>query len=293
MGTELELAGRAEHLKAGLKALAAAAVCAVRREPRGARVLLYHSVTSGPVCDAGEMTVPIALFEMHLRHLSSNGYTVRSAEWLVEELSAGRGVPDRTVVITFDDGLADIDRLAAPALARYAYPYAVFLLVAALTGRTNEVRHAWPHGYLTAEQARSLIHSPHVTFGCHGDTHEPLAGLTETAVRADAAGAKERLQDLLGREIRLFAYPFGVREMWSAIPRHAVAAAGFTAGFTSVFGTNDAGTDVFRIRRTRISWRDGPDRFARILSGCYDWYAGVQRMQVVAADLLGVIPGGL
>lgn len=193
-------------------------------------------------------------------------------------------MPPRSVILTFDDGLADFYDLAAPVLARFGYPATVFVIVAALDGERERLQHRWTGGYLTVERARELQGSTLIRFGCHGLTHARLTRLPDDALWEETAGAKRRLHELLGHEPELFAYPFGVDDMWDDRVQRVIARAGFAAAFTSVFGANEEGSDLYRLRRSRVSWTDDPVAFERLLDGCYDWYAGVQRLQARIVD---------
>lgn len=249
-------------------------------------MLLYHSITPDERNDAAEMTTPIGLFHQQMAILREDGYVVQSAGEMVDDLATERGVRPRTVVITFDDGFRDLYELAAPALASHSLPATAFVLSAALRREDEKIFGRGSAEYLKPEQVRELADAGLVTFGSHGDDHRPLDGQSVEETCAQLVRAKSEVEDVLARAATLFAYPFGVRAMWSLAPRSAAAAAGFRGAFTSVFGANDARADLFRLRRDRVSWRSTPRDFRRLLSGRYDWYAAVQRVQLGATDLV-------
>jgi hypothetical protein len=86
-------------------------------------ILLYHHVSS--TTPASTSVTPV-LFEQHLQHLA-DGYNVISLEQAVKALKAGELLPERAVVITFDDGYRNIYDNAHPMLLKYAMPYTVFV----------------------------------------------------------------------------------------------------------------------------------------------------------------------
>ena len=65
--------------------------------------------------------------------------------------------------------------------------------------------------------------------------------------------SKRALEDVLGRPVRHFAYPFGGRGDISPAHAGALPRLGFTMAFTTVEGRNRAGCDPFAIRRKCIS----------------------------------------
>lgn len=233
------------------------------------------------------MTTPLVLFEEHLQILRDRGHVVRDALWLVEALRTRTLIPPRTVVITFDDGLSDLHDIAAPALARFGYCATAFAIGAALRGDIGRLPRAWPGGYMTVEQARELQRDGLITFGAHGLTHHALTGMETDRLREEISGARNVLSDLLGADVKLYAYPRGGPGTWDLTTRAAVAGAGYRGAFTSVTAATRAGTPPFAIPRARISWADDRKSFEMLLSGCYDWYAIVQELQASSRLLRG------
>lgn len=201
--------------------------------------------------------------------LAGEGYRVEPAEEIVRRLARGEPLQPKTVLLTFDDGFSDNCDLALPVLRKHRFPATVFLVSERVGG----------DGRLTWSQAREMQASGWIRFGCHSATHRSLAGLPPPALREETEGARRTLQERLGAEIPLFAYPFGSYRSWNGAVRAAVEEAGFLAAFTSVFGFNTASSDRFLLRRSRVSWCDEIPEFRRLLRGAYDWYALAQRVQ--------------
>lgn len=93
-----------------------------RRRPR-ALVLMYHGVGDGGV-DPWELFISEQRFEQHLDAITTFGTPVPLAD-LAEGLADGE-IPDKAVVITFDDGYANNLHLAAPVLERQRVPATMF-----------------------------------------------------------------------------------------------------------------------------------------------------------------------
>src|SRR5687768_4101108 len=93
-------------------------------------VLMYHSVSS----DASELRFPYYesvtdpdSFERQMKHLHRNNYSVLDLESAADKLSSGQALPEKSVVITFDDGYEDFLFHAWPVLQRYDFTATVFL----------------------------------------------------------------------------------------------------------------------------------------------------------------------
>lgn len=263
-------------------------VCGGGSPTKLARVLMYHSIVSEFRPDPEQMTTPLSLFREQMAYLAANGYRVVEAMDLIECLRGGQPIPQKTLVLTFDDGYCDNLELALPVLQQYRFPATVFFVTAALEGRLDQVGTGWGGTYLRWEQAREMLASRLITAGCHSATHRRLAGLDPDSLVEETEGAKRRLEDCLAAPVTLFAYPFGAYGAWDSSARTAVEAAGFTGAFTTVFGAIGAEADRFLLRRSRISWCERIPDFELLLQGGYDWYAYLQRCQAHPAH--GVPP---
>ena len=235
---------------------------------KGWRCLLYHVVAPGECRDAGQMQTPLALFERQMTYFSENGYRVIRCLELVQKIREGAPPPPKTVAISFDDGDAGLFEHAFPVLQRYGFPATVFLIARA-EGRST----------LRWDQVREMRQGGLIEFGCHGMTHRRLKGLSGSDLIQETKGAKQDLEDALGFEVPLFAYPFGAYDSWDPSAAWAVAQAGFLGAFTSVYGVNRPRTDPYLLRRTRVSWLDSFPHFRWLLEGAGDWYSWVQRTQ--------------
>ena len=86
-------------------------------------ILLYHHVSDST---PPSTSVTPEVFEQHLQFLA-DGHNVISLERAVEALRAGEPLPERAVVITFDDGYRNIHDNAHPLLMKHGMPYTVFI----------------------------------------------------------------------------------------------------------------------------------------------------------------------
>ena len=223
--------------------MSSTAIQAPRRNTR-LPVLLYHHV--GPV-RAGtypSLTIPPKRFERQIRWLADQHFSGVSSTDLLAWRREGRPLPPRPVLLTFDDGYADLADIAFPLLRSYGFGAIVFL-VSGQIGKTNEWDEAngsGTHRLLTTPQVRDWS-ARGIEFGAHGRTHADLT-LPETDVLDEVAGSAADLEELLGQKASSFAYPHGA---FDAGVRASVVRF-FDLAFTSRSGLNDARTDGYLLR---------------------------------------------
>src|SRR5262245_25936128 len=101
-------------------------------------VLLYHDVgLTTPLTENPALTVHPNAFERHVRCLCRLGYTsISAAQWLAW-LEQGTPLPDKPILLTFDDGYKNITKYALPVLERYNFSATIFIVtgLSSLRGR--------------------------------------------------------------------------------------------------------------------------------------------------------------
>lgn len=126
------------------------------------------------------------------------------------------------------------------------------------------------HRALTADGLLRLADGELVDAGAHTVTHPFLSALPADAQRAEIGGSRSRLEDVLGRTVDGFAYPYGSRPSYTAETVSLVREAGFTHACASFAGVVRRGTEHFQLPRAVVRDWDG-DEFARRLRG---WFGG-------------------
>ena len=190
---------------------------------RGLRVLMYHKVSSAA---EDEHTVSVARLERQLRWLHEEKFRFTTIESML------RGVlPDRPVLVTFDDAYVDAFELARPVLRALGVPAAVFVPTAFIGQTSSWDRDARP--LMDASQLRTLA-ADGFELALHSHRHENYAGLTAAQVTADVREGFSRLQQLGLTSMPALAYPYGGRPR-GAVARSAMQAALRECGVTLAF----------------------------------------------------------
>ena len=114
---------------------------------------------------------------------------------------------------------------------------------------------------LTREMVASLAKEG-IEIGGHTDTHPILTKLSDDVARHEIIENKKALESIIGRPLRLFAYPNGIVGM-DYDQRHVqmVEAVGFFAAFTTAIGAACKGSDIFQLPRRR-PWDGSPFMFS-------------------------------
>jgi peptidoglycan/xylan/chitin deacetylase (PgdA/CDA1 family) len=102
---------------------------------------------------------------------------------------------------------------------------------------------------MTADQVREL-HRAGMTMGAHTVTHPILARTADAIARTEIAESKQRLEEIVGERVRIFAYPNGrPRQDYGSAHVQMVRDAGFDAAVSTAWGVASSASDVFQIPR--------------------------------------------
>ena len=131
-----------------------------------------------------------------------------SGRAMLESLIAGNRDPAALVGLTFDDGYQDFVTYAMPVLQRYGFTATVFVLAGRL-GDHDAWNRPGPHkALLTADQVCQAAQSG-MEIGSHGLDHVALPEADDTRLSAETVRSRAILWELIGQQIRGFAYPYG------------------------------------------------------------------------------------
>lgn len=228
-------------------------------------ILMYHSVGPRRNPDYDRWCVSPARFEEQMAALAAAGYAVLTTGDYVERIAAGVGLPDRFVVLTFDDGLQDFLTGAFPILQKFGFP-ATLYVVAGRVGMTSRWLAPLGEGQrpmLTTEELRFLARSG-IEIGGHTMTHPELDILGPARAMGEIAGSRRVLEDLLGAPVRSFAYPHGYN---SARTREIVERAGYRSAVRVRHAHSERGECRFGLSRLIITEEMAAEPFMALVAG--------------------------
>lgn len=220
-------AGALALLAAGNRAWAAESADggAAKATPPEIPILVYHHVVPGR--SGSEETrllyVTPDAFERQLAYLRDNGYEAISFDRIADWAANGTPLPERPVILSFDDGWANQFDHAFPLLQKYGVT-GTFFVVSAYLDHEN---------FMSVDQLKTL-QAAGMTIGGHSRTHPALAGVAAHRLTDELVTSKQWLEGQLATPIESFAYPYG---SYNAAVVAATRAAGYRMARTVDPGT--------------------------------------------------------
>lgn len=256
---------------------------------RAIPILMYHSVAED-VDDTVHpyfrtVTTPAA-FARQVEWLRLQGYeavTLSEATRMLQDPGFPATGQAKRVVLTFDDGFHDFYTTAVPILERAGFSATVFLSSAYidkpfLNGRdclrTTEVKELCDKG---------------IEFGSHSASHRRLVELSREELIEEVAVSKLAIEDITGREVTLFSYPYRFPQENLAFTRslgELLDASGYRAGVTTVIGRSRPADDRRFLPRLPINDCDDTRLLQAKLEGHYDWLRSAQFLRKKSRALL-------
>jgi peptidoglycan/xylan/chitin deacetylase (PgdA/CDA1 family) len=216
---------------------------------------MYHVVCPIPAeADPEESSLVVRpdRFAWQMADLAARGFqTLRLDQyWQVVVSAAPR---PRSVLLTFDDAYAHIDRTVTPILMRHGFTAVMFAAPAHLGERNT-----WDgnHRFLsslevaTADQLAAMAAGSCWELASHALRHVDLCDLSPAERRAELVESRERLSMLAKRPVRDLAYPFGRHD---AAVREDVRLSGYRMAFTAGRG---ALADLHQLPRRPVRGQD-------------------------------------
>ncbi|MDX2016980.1 MAG: polysaccharide deacetylase family protein, partial [Planctomycetota bacterium] len=167
-------------------------------------ILMYHHVR-----ELDRNTDPITLrftvapdqFAAQCQYLRDAGYTAIDTRQLVDALTAGTPLPDKPVLITFDDGWAHQYTDALPIMERFGLRATFFVY-------TNGANAGRAGGYMSYDDLRDILRRGG-DVQSHTVSHPMLSRLALMDLDRELSASKRELELKLGRPVEYLAYPFG------------------------------------------------------------------------------------
>ncbi|MET9776689.1 polysaccharide deacetylase family protein [Streptomyces sp. NPDC006367] len=224
-------------------------------------ILMYHAVAQDPDEATRALSVTPRAFAGQMAAIADRGLTPVGTAELAAAWRTGRPLPERPVLITFDDGYEGVHRHALPALAEHGFPATLFVTTGWLrgpydTGGALDTMLDW-------DQVRELA-AAGVEIGGHSHTHPQLDQLGEERLRWELIHCREILCDQLGAEPVSFAYPYGYSDRRV---RRAVRETGYAQALAVGNGLARRRQGPYALRRVTVRRSTGPGEFARLLEG--------------------------
>ncbi|MGW2344128.1 polysaccharide deacetylase family protein [Streptomyces sp. NPDC001661] len=222
---------------------------------------MYHAVSSDPNPETRQLSVSPSQFAEQMELLADRGRTPLTTAELAGIWRGDGPLPDRPVLITFDDGYEGVHTHALASLAKHGFAATLFV-------STGWLRGAYDTGggldaMLDWDQVRALA-GQGVEIGGHSHTHPQLDQLDDADLEFELLRCREIVTGELGRAPVSFAYPYGHSDRRV---RQAVRAAGFAQSLAvgNALATRRQGP--YALRRVTVRRSTGVTEFERLVDG--------------------------
>lgn len=207
----------------------------VKFPDKGIPVLMYHSISTEP---GNTLCVPEKQFSEEMDWLKSQGYHSITVDQFYEALANGGQVPEKPVLITFDDGYKDGYTAAWPIMKQYGFVGTFFIITNAIVPSRID----W-------DQLKDLVKNGN-SIGSHTVHHLDMPTLKDSQQESEIADSKKVLEDGLEIKINSFCYPSGKSNQTT---QKLLTKCGYKVAFTTDSGRAHLGDNPLKITRLRIS----------------------------------------
>lgn len=215
-------------------------------------VLCYHDVTSNNPDNNGLLISP-EKFKEQLQYLKDNNYTPITLDELYDYLRNNKEIPEKPVVITFDDGYKGNYEYAYPILKEFKFPATMFVIANYVGGSD----------FMTTEQIKEMSNNG-IEIESHTSKHDDLSKLNETEQVETLKNSKTSLEKIIEKPVNFIAYPFG---RYNSNTRIAAEKAGYKLGFNLNGNFADRKDHNFNIDRIYVNGNDSLKEFESKLIG--------------------------
>jgi len=197
----------------------AKAILAKREVP----VLCYHQIRNNLASDskrAHDDIISPDKFREHMKMLADSGYHTISPDQLYNYLVFDGKLPEKPIIISFDDTDEDQFTVGASTLEKYGFKGVYFIMTVSI-GRKGRIN------YMTTAQIKQLADEGN-TIASHTYDHKNFAQFTDEDWKTQIDEPTKKLEQITGKKIEYFAYPYGV---YKASTLHKLKEHGFKAAF--------------------------------------------------------------
>ncbi len=210
-------------------------------------ILMYHYVEYvKDKRDTIRQTLDVVpyTFEQQIKTLRDAGYTFLTASELADILDGKMAVPNKPILLTFDDGHWDLFTDVLPILEKYHVKATAYIISGFIGGAD----------FMSKDQLEAVIRSGLVEIGAHTVHHISLARKILPVVQFEVDHSKEDLESEYHVHVVSFAYPNGSFDEQAI---QVVTDAGFRTAVSTVPGIEQSVSNRFFLFRLRPGGRTG------------------------------------
>lgn len=229
--------------------------------PKKVPVLCYHRF-GAEVVDS--MTIKTSAFTEQMEWLKANGYTVIPLDTAVGYLQGRvKSIPAKSVVITVDDGHKSVYTDLAPIVKKYKIPVTLFIYPSAI----SNAKYAMTWDQVRELETTKLFHVESHTYWHPNFNHEKKKLSSEEYAKfvdKQLGGAKKKLEEKTGHEIKYLAWVFGIYDDALLVDAKR---AGYAAAFTIDRKHASSGDNPMALGRYMVISKHTIKDFERMVNG--------------------------
>jgi peptidoglycan/xylan/chitin deacetylase (PgdA/CDA1 family) len=207
-------------------------------------VLMYHVIANPPSsAQLPELYVDPKSFDREMEWLQAQGYQGVSLNQVYDAWFKGAELPEKPVVISFDDGYRGQYVFARPELRKLGWPG----VLSAISGRIGQ-----PNAELSEDMVRRMVDDGW-ELDSHTIHHLDVTTLSPSQLQEEIAGSRHDLQRRFHQPVNFFCYPAGRYDDRAVA---AVRAAGYLGATTTDEGLASK-SEMFTLKRIRVDYSDG------------------------------------
>lgn len=215
----------------------------------GVPVLYYHSVDPS---EANEVIISPEKLREELTFIKDSGYTTLTMSELNDYILNNAPIPEKSIVITFDDGYADNYANAFPILKELDMKATIFVI----SNFTDKDGY-----YMTSQQLKEMADYG-IDIQSHTASHAHLNQLTYEEQLNELKTSKEKLESITEKPVISIAYPFGDYDDNTIL---ASKEAGYSLSFNTNRGLSDRTDNPLSLNRIYVSSLYSIEQFKEIL----------------------------
>ena len=219
-------------------------------------VLSYHKFSKDKV---STLTVKEVAFEEQMKFLKDNDYNVITLDQLLNFLEFKGEIPEKSVVITFDDGWSSVYDIAYPILKKYGFPATLFVYTEFIGGKRA----------LSWKEIKELAVNG-IDIQCHSVTHRNLTVLNEKesfkdyfdSINREIFQSRQMIEKRINKKCKYLAYPYGASNklVIALLKKH-----GYRGAFSVKRGSNPFFVNEYLIKRSMIYGKYDIQKFKKNL----------------------------
>lgn len=229
-------------------------------------ILMYHHfVEDAQSRELVGATISKDKFEEDMTYLSENGYTALLPQDLKAIKEGKMKIPEKPIIITFDDGYESAYTIAYPILKKTDMKATVFAIVGSVENpRKSEIKklnwkqmkEMYESGIFDIQSHSYNLHNQnlkgkYMKFQVNGIQKGLIEcrAQYELRVEADIVKSIEAIEENVGNEVICFSYPYGVYEEWG---KEILQRNGILFGFGTTYGAGDFKGNLYYLNRFSV-----------------------------------------